>query len=101
MPEIKLYYYYYYYVPEFTYSVGIMLGDCLRSVLFIVYLANALTTLETEHSCPRQLAHETPIQLLDHMYAEHPGVAPLPQCDMEHSFTVNAKYADDMTYIKV
>ena len=29
---------------------------------------------------------------------EHPDVAPLPQCDMEHSFTVNAKYADDFTY---
>ena len=44
------------------------------------------------------LARETQTQLLDHTYAEHPGVAPLPQCDMGHSFTVMAKYADDITY---
>ena len=43
-------------------------------------------------------ALETPTKLLDHTYGEHPDVAPLPQSDMEHSFTVNTKYADDFTY---
>ena len=64
-----------------------MQGDRLSAVLFIFYLAKALSSgppLGTEHcySRPPQLTRETP--LVDHMYAEHPGVAPLPQCDMGH-----------------
>ena len=55
--------------------------------------------LETEHcySRPPQLARETPTQLLDHTYAGRPDVAPLPQRDMGYSFTMKAKYADDIT----
>ena len=39
------------YGPEFTTSFGIMQGDCLSAVLFILYLAKALSSrppLETE-----------------------------------------------------
>ena len=84
------------YEPEFTTSVGIMQGDCLSAVLFILYLAKALSSrppLETEHcySRPPQLARDAPTQLLDHTYAENPNVAPLQPFDMRHSFTVRAK----------
>ena len=34
------------YGPEFTTSVGIMQGDCLSPVLFILYLAKALASYE-------------------------------------------------------
>ena len=40
------------YGPECTTSVGIMQGDCLSAVLFILYLAKALSSrppLETGH----------------------------------------------------
>ena len=75
------------------YYVGIMQGDCLGAVLFMFYLAKALSSrppLGTEHcySRPPQLACEPP--LVDHTYAEHPGVAHLPQCDMGHSFIMRA-----------
>ena len=80
-----------------------MQGDCLSTVLFILYLAKALSSrppLETEHcySRPPQLARDAPTQLLDHTYAENPDVAPLQPFNMRHSFTVGAKYADDITY---
>ena len=91
------------YGPEYTTSVGIMQGDCLNAVLFILYLAKALSSrppLETEHcySRPPQRARDAPSQLLDHTYAENPDVAPLQPFNMRHSFTVMAKYADDITY---
>ena len=91
------------YEPEFKTSVGIMQGDCLSAVLFIFYLAKALSSrppLETEHcySRPPELAREAPTQLLEHTYAEHPGKAPLSQCVMGHYFTVRPKYADDIAY---
>ena len=35
---------------------------------------------------------------MDHIYADNPEAAPLSQCDVKPSFTVNAKYADDITY---
>ena len=59
-----------------------MQGDCLSAVLFILYLAKALSSrppLETEHcySRPPQLARDAPTQLLDHTYAENPDVVPL------------------------
>ena len=85
------------YGPEFTTSVGIMQGDCLSAVLFILYLAKALSSrppLETEHcySRPPQLARDAPTQQL----AENPDVAPLQPFNMRHSFTVRAKYAIDI-----
>ena len=91
------------YGPEFTTSVGIMQGDCLSAVLFILYLAKALSSrppLETAHcySRPPQLARDAPTQLLDHTYAENPDVATLQPFNMRHSFTVRAKYAYDITY---
>ena len=91
------------YGPEFTTSVGIMQGDCLSAVLFILYLAKALSSrppLETEHcySRPPQLARDAPTQLLDHTYADNPDVAPLQPFNTRHSFTVRAKHADDITY---
>ena len=86
------------YGPEFTTSVGIM-----QLPLCILYLAKALSSrppLETEHCYSRalQLARDAPTQLLDHTYAENPDVAPLQPFNMRHSFTVRAKYADDITY---
>ena len=38
------------------------------------------------------------VALLYHIYAENPDVAPLQSFNMRHSFTVRAKYADDITY---
>ena len=83
-----------YYGPEFTTSVGIMQGDCLSAVLFILYLAKALSSrppIETEHcySRPPQLARDAPTQILDHTYAENPDVAPLQPFNMGLSFTAH------------
>ena len=93
------------YGPEFTTSVGIIHGDCINAVLFILCLAKAPSSrppIETEHcySRPPKHARDAPTQLLDHtyIYAEHPDIAPLQPFNMRHSFTVRAKYADDITY---
>ena len=88
---------------DFTTQIGIMQGDCLSAVLFIVYLAHALShrhdQTETEHAyaLPRTLATRTCKQLENHNYATDPFLEP-SQPPNSH-VTITPKYADDITYI--
>ena len=85
----------------FTTQLGIMQGDCLSAILFIIYLAYALNhrqdQTENEHlyATPRSLA-PAPIPT-DHTYALDPSLAPLHT--NKSVTTVTPKYADDITYI--
>ena len=86
---------------DFTTQVGIMQGDCLSAILFILYLAHALNhrpdPLEAEHSYA-SLRTLTPIPcqtLQDHSYASDPYLAP-SQTTCKTT-TVTPKYADDIT----
>jgi hypothetical protein len=67
---------------EFMTLIGIMQGDCLSAILFIFYLAQALTVQERN----------------DHNYA----IESMSQVKWKHTegenFTISPKYADDITY---
>ena len=67
------------------------------------YIKHTFTSPGHNQNTPtiaHQLASETPTQLLDHPYTEHPDVAPLSHCDMKHYFTAKAKYAGDIDRTK-
>jgi len=67
---------------EFKTLMGIMQGDCLSAILFIFYLAQALT--DQNHN--------------DHSY----GIDTMAQIKWKHTvddeFTISPKYADDTTW---
>lgn len=92
------------YGPEFTTLLGIMQGDCLSAILFIFYLAQALskrTDLHEEHNYtqhPQQAPCQSTTQ--EHNYAESAHLAPIPVNGQNNTdFTTEPKYADDITYV--
>ena len=83
------------YGEDISTQIGIMQGDCLSAVLFIFYLARALTpkkknVSQTEHDyCkPPELADVRPKEHHDHTY----------YIQKEQHFTITPKYADDITW---
>lgn len=76
---------------DITTNTGIVQGDCLSAVLFIYYLAAALT----------------PQQPIDHNYALPPELEIRPACLSDHNYNIQKqnyfeiapKYADDVTWV--
>ena len=98
---------------EINTLLGIMQGDCLSAILFIVYLAQVMTpsmpTHQAEHSYavnallyPVPTSPKKPIHQEDHSYASKPR--PTSRNKTLHQrkpFMIDPKYADDITWLAV
>ncbi len=69
------------YSNSFSTNVGVPQGDCLSPILFILYLANALKTVQIPN---------IPQHITEHAYSTPPTTT---------DFLIEPKYADDITYI--
>ena len=83
---------------DFTTLRGIMQGDCLSAILFIIYLSSALnqkSPLENEHNYAKNNDHVQVAPNHDHTYASSPFLSKTGK----EPFILSPKYADDITYI--
>lgn len=71
----------------FTTLIGIMQGDCLSAILFIFYLARALTPPKTQLSTEHNYAIENIAEVKWKTYIKE-----------QNLFTISPKYADDTTW---
>ena len=92
---------------DFTTILGIMQGDCLSAILFIYYLAQALShrnPIEAEHNYGIASDRSTTRSELsehiitEHSYAEASDLAPRNVLPENPVCTIEPKYADDITY---